>query len=139
MKRIETRVTIAASPTTVWAILTDPARMVAGGLGITRLDGPIATGQKIRLESTVAPGRVFTLTVVKASPPREMVWTSGLPLIFNGRRTYTLTPRGDGCEFHMAETYTGLMLPLVWRTMPDMQPSFELFADGSKRIAEGQP
>ena len=76
---------------------TDPARLVAGGLGITRLTGQIATGQKIRLE----------------------------------------TPRTNGTEFHMAEVCHGLILPLIWRSMPDMQPGFELFADGLKRIAEG--
>lgn len=138
MKIVETRRLIAAGPSAVWAVLTDPARIVAGGLGVIRLDGQIATGQKIRLESTTAPGRIFTLTVEQADAPRVMVWTSGAPLIFNGRRTFTLTPRGSDTEFHMAEVYKGLMLPLIWRSMPDMQPGFELFADGLKRIAEGK-
>ena len=136
MKIVETRRLIEANPAAIWAILTDPARLVAGGLGVTRLDGRIAPGQKIRLESTTAPGRVFTLTVEQADAPRIMVWASGAPLVFNGRRTYTLTPRAGGTDFHMAEVYKGLMLPLIWRSMPDMQPGFELFADGLKRLAE---
>ena len=136
MKRVETRRSIAAEPAKVWAALTDPARIVAGGLGILRLEGQIAAGQKIRLESATAPGRVFVLTVEQAAAPRLMVWTSGVPLIFNGRRSFTLTPRNGGTDFHMAEVYKGLMLPLIWRSMPDMQPGFELFADGLKRLAE---
>ena len=138
MKIIEVRRQIAAGPKAVWAILTNPARLVAGGLGVTRLEGRIAAGQKIRLESAVAPGRVFGLTVEVCEAPRRMVWASGVPLIFNGRRTFTLEPSGGGCEFHMAEVYQGLMLPLIWRNMPDMQPGFERFADGLKHLAEGR-
>ena len=138
MKIIEVRRQIAARPEAVWAILTNPARIVAGGLGVTRLDGRITAGQKIKLESTVAPGRVFRLTVEVCEAPGRMVWASGVPLIFNGRRTFTLTATGESCEFHMAEVYQGLMLPLIWRSMPDMQPGFERFADGLQRLAEGK-
>jgi hypothetical protein len=137
MKTVETRRTIAASPETVWAILTDPARILAGGMGVLRLDGAIARGQKIRLESAAAPGRVFTLSVDEATAPQRMVWSSGAPFIFNGKRTYTLSALPGGTAFHMAEVFKGLMLPLVWRSMPDMQPGFEAFADGLKRLAEG--
>ena len=38
--------------------------------------------------------------------------------------------------FHMREEYTGPMLPLIWRSMPDLQPSFDEFAAGLKRRAE---
>lgn len=137
MKVIEVKRQIAAQPEAVWAVLTDPARLVAGGLGVTRLEGRIAAGQRIRLESTTAPGRCFTLTVTSAEPPHRMVWTSGAPLIFNGTRTFTLTPTAGGTEFHMAEVYRGLMLPLIWRSMPDLQPGFDRFGDGVKRLAEG--
>ena len=136
MKIIEVRRQIAAGPAAVWAILTNPARIVAGGFGVTRLDGRIAAGQKIKLESATAPGRVFGLTVAVCEAPARMVWASGVPLIFNGRRTFTLVAKAGGCEFHMAEVYQGLMLPLIWRSMPDMQPGFEQFADGLQRLAE---
>ena len=136
MKIIEVRRQIAAGPQAVWAVLTDPARIVAGGLGVTRLEGRIAAGQKIRLESAVAPGRLFTLLVEVCEAPGRMVWTSGAPLIFNGRRTFTLTATQGGCDFHMAEVYRGLMLPLIWRNMPDMQPGFDRFADGLKQVVE---
>jgi uncharacterized protein YndB with AHSA1/START domain len=138
MKLVETRRMIAAEPASVWAALTNPARILAGDLGILRLEGQMVAGHKIRLESAVAPGRLFTLTVVAANAPRLMVWTSGTPGIFNGRRTFTLTPRTNGTEFHMAEVYKGLMLPLIWRSMPDMQSGFERFADGLKRMVEGR-
>jgi hypothetical protein len=36
----------------------------------------------------------------------------------------------------MREEYTGPMLSLIWRSMPDLQPSFEQFAGGLKARAE---
>lgn len=136
MRLVEVRRMIAASPEVIWDVLTDPARIVTGGLGVIRLEGKIAQGQKIKLESGSAPGRMFTLLVEEAVPPHRMVWSSGNAVIFNGRRTYRLTPLPGGTEFHMAEVFKGLMLPLIWRSMPDLQPGFETFADGVKRMAE---
>jgi hypothetical protein len=36
----------------------------------------------------------------------------------------------------MREEYSGPMLPLIWRSMPDLGPSFEQFANGLKARAE---
>ena len=96
MQVIDVRREIAARPEVVWAILTNPGRLVAGGLGIIRLQGRIAAGQTLRLESATAPGRVFSLRVAECDAPRRMVWTSGAPLIFNGTRIFTLTATGNG-------------------------------------------
>jgi hypothetical protein len=30
----------------------------------------------------------------------------------------------------MREEFTGLMLPMIWKSMPDLGPSFEQFASG---------
>ena len=37
---------------------------------------------------------------------------------------------------HMREEYTGPLLPMVWRTMPDLGPSFAQFARGLKARVE---
>lgn len=136
MKIVEVRRQIAAQPAAVWAILTNADRLVSGGLGILRLDGTIATGGRLSLESASAPGRVFHLKVAECDAPRRMVWTSGAPLIFNGTRTFSLKAAEAGTEFHMEEVYHGLMLPLIWGAMPDLQPGFEMFGNGLKRMAE---
>jgi hypothetical protein len=51
-------------------------------------------------------------------------------------RTFTLTPEDGATRFVMREEYTGPMLPLIWRSMPDLQASFEQFAGGLKARAE---
>jgi hypothetical protein len=67
-----------------------------------------------------------------------MTWTGGMPLgLFKGVRTFTLTPEGSGSTtFTMREEYSGPLLPLIWRSMPDLGPSFEQFANGLKQRAE---
>jgi hypothetical protein len=39
-------------------------------------------------------------------------------------------------KFTMREEYTGPLLPLVWKSMPDLGPSFEKFAKDLKERAE---
>ena len=81
---------------------------------------------------------IFALRVSEFSPPRRMVWSGGMPLgLFTGVRTFTLTPSGEATEFHMREEFSGLMAPLITKSIPDLQPSFEQFADGLRRLAEG--
>jgi len=67
-----------------------------------------------------------------------MTWAGGMPLgLFNGVRTFTLTRDESGpTRFHMREEYTGPLLALIWRSMPDLGPSFEQFAAGLKARAE---
>lgn len=75
------------------------------------------------------------MTTVDA--PRRLVLTGGMPLgLFRGVRTYTLTPDGERTRFTMREEYTGPLLPLIWRSMPDLQPSFDRFAAGLARRVE---
>ena len=58
-----------------------------------------------------------------------------MPLgLFKGVRTFTLSPQGtNATRFTMREEFTGPVLPLIWRSMPDLQPSFDRFAAGLKR------
>ncbi len=137
MKRFEVRRTIAAAPERVWAHLTDGPALVSGGLGVERLEGVIAPGAALKVWSAANPGRAFALRVTEFTPPRRMVWTGGMPLgLFTGVRQFTLTPAGVGTEFHMHEEFSGLLSPLIAASIPDLQPAFEQFADGLRRLAE---
>jgi hypothetical protein len=61
-----------------------------------------------------------------------------MPLgLFKGVRTYRVVLEGDRTRFTMREEYTGPLLPLIWRSMPDVQPSFDKFARGLKARVEG--
>ena len=79
------------------------------------------------------PVRVFDF-----QPVKRMVWSCGIPLgLFKGERTYPLEPASDGVtRFTMREEYTGPLLPMIWKSIPDLGPAFEEFAAGLKAEAE---
>ena len=67
-----------------------------------------------------------------------MSWTGGMPLgLFRGTRDFVLTPTPAGrVKFTMTETYSGMLAGLITRSIPDLQPAFELFAADLKARAE---
>ena len=102
-----------------------------------RVEGAIAPQEQIKVVSEANPKRAFAVKVTEFVPGERMVWSGGMPLgLFKGVRTFTLTRDGTATRFVMREEYTGPMLPLIWRSMPDLQPSFEQFANGLKARAE---
>jgi hypothetical protein len=68
-----------------------------------------------------------------------MVWTGGMPLgLFRGVRTFALDPLpGGGVRFTMEERFSGPLAGLIGRSMPDLQPSFDRFADRLVEEAKG--
>ena len=87
--------------------------------------------------SGAAPGRSFPVKVTEFAPNRSMSWTGGMPLgLFKGVRTFRLTPTEGGTRFDLREEYTGPLLGMMWRSMPDLGPSFQQFARGLKARAE---
>jgi hypothetical protein len=104
------------------------------------IEGEIAEGEKMRLTSIVDPDRQFKLTVSDVEAPRHMVSSDGMPLgLFRGTRSFDVVPRGDGTsEFRMEEVYTGLMAPLIPKSIPDMTESFDKVADGLKSAVESK-
>lgn len=128
---------IHATGPAVWSALVDAPRLVAGGLGLTRLEGEIAPGARLKLWSEAAPGRAFALRVTAFEPPRRMVWEGGMPLgLFRGVRRFELEPAQGGVLFRMREDYSGPLLALIRKSLPDLNPSFEKFARGLATLVE---
>ena len=137
MKVCETDQMIDAAPEAVWEVLTDGPGCVDWESGIVKFEGSIERGNKIKLFTEVVPDRAFPLRVAEMEPARTLVFTGGMPLgLFRGMRTYTLTPQGSATRFHMREEFSGPLLNMIWRSMPDLQPSFDKFAAGLKARVE---
>jgi uncharacterized protein YndB with AHSA1/START domain len=138
MRYFEAGARIAASPQAVWAVLTDGAAWPAWDSGVDAVEGAIAPGETVKIRSQAAPGRSFPVKVTTFDPPGRLRFTGGMPLgLFRGVRTYTLSPDGPGgTAFQMREEYAGPLLGLIWRSMPDLGPSFEKFARGLKQRVE---
>jgi uncharacterized protein YndB with AHSA1/START domain len=130
--------TIDAPAEVVWRLLTDASSYERWNRAVVRLEGSMVEGNQIRLASIADPKRTFKLKVTEMRAPNHMVWADGMPLgLFTGRRTCTITARGDvACEFSMVEELTGPLAGLITKAIPDLTPSFETFADCLKAEAE---
>lgn len=140
MKAFAVKVSIRATPERIWSLLTDASGYTCWNTTVEKVVGTIAPGQAISVHPKINPGRVFPVKVAEFEPSRRMVWTGGMPLgLFKGERTFTLSPGSNGdVDFSMREEYTGLMAPLIGRSIPDLQPAFDEFARDLKRAAEAE-
>ena len=130
--------TIEASPETIWAILIDAPGYPQWDPGVERIEGRIALGEKIKAFTKLTPGRAFPAKVTEFVPGQKMTWAGGMPLgLFKGVRTFTLTPQENGTiYFTLREVFSGPLLPLIGRTIPDLTTTFQEFAEGLKKHAE---
>jgi hypothetical protein len=129
-------VNVRAAPATVWGLLTDAERFPRWNSTVSRIDGTIRDGERIRLH---VPGtdRTFNPRVSGVVPGERMTWTGGVAPLFKGVRTFALRARDDGStEFRMSERFSGLMLLLTRRSLPDFGPIFARFAGDLRREAE---
>ena len=129
---------IQAPPDKVWAVLTDVEDMVRWNSTLTSIEGDIEPGGVVKMQVPEAPGRTFKVKVTRFEPNHEMVWRDGNPVMFLGLRTYSLTPEPNGTatRFQMTETFSGLMLPMIARRLPDFGPIFERYAADLKAESE---
>lgn len=126
---------IHASPTVVWALLTDASDYARWNSTIISIDGNIQQGNKIKLKSTLDENRTFDLAVKEVEPERRLVWGDNM-----GNRTYTLDPIGnDTVRFTMTEKIGGPIFPLFARFIPPFDESFEQFVADLKWEAEAIP
>jgi len=136
----EAEASIGATPQEVWDILIDAKSYPTWDSGVVSVDGDIAAGETITVHAAINPGRAFPVKVTHFEAPTKMIWTGGMPLgLFVGERTFTLTSAEEGgTVFHMREEYHGPLTGAMWRSIPDLQPSFAQFAQGLKARAENR-
>ena len=138
MESYEVSRTINARPETVWKYLTDTGGYTTWDSGVERVEGSIAPGSKIKVFSKISPGRAFPVKVTELTAPAKMTWTGGMPFgLFKGVRTFILTRESEVVtRFDMREEFTGPLLSMIWKSMPDLTSSFEQFATGLKEKSE---
>ncbi len=123
----------------VWAIISDTPSYPSFDPTCIRVEGPRASlGSRLKVYSTFSPERAFPVKVTAYSPPRHMEWTGGMPLgLFKGVRTFTVEDTGPGkSRLVVREVFSGPMLALIGRSIPDMTEAFEGFCRGAKELAE---
>jgi hypothetical protein len=127
---------IQSPPRRIWTLLTNAKDFPRWNSTVTAIDGEIRDGRQIRVH---VPGtaRTFTPRISNVVPDTRMTWTGGFAPLFKGVRTFELTLQpGGSTTFVMQERFSGLLLPIAGRAMPDFVPVFERYAADLKREAE---
>lgn len=134
-----TKSIIRVTPQRVWEVLTDAASYAQWNPEIVGIEGHMARGERIRVQVKVSGGaiRAIPLRVTAFEPPSRMEWTGGLPLgLFIGRRIFTITPGDDAVEFRMLVQMSGLLSPLIVKSVGNRQPELDSFSSALKARAE---
>lgn len=127
---------IRAKSDKIWNLLTDGKGFPRWNSTVTSVEGGIREGERILIR---VPGtnRTFTPTVSGVVQNQRMIWTGGFAPLFKGVRRFELSPQDDdSTNFVMEECFSGLMLPLVGRFLPDFKPIFESYVKDLKIEAE---
>lgn len=128
---------IAAPPDRVWSALLDVDAWPDWDSGVTKVEGEARDGGRVKVHSEVSPGRAFPVRVSLDAGSRVMTWTGGMPLgLFRGVRTFRVSPDEGGSTVDVREQFTGPLVGPMSKRMPDLQPSFDKFADGLKAHCE---
>lgn len=137
MKTYSTSIQILATKERVWSVLVQDLPADPAPFGILRLEGTISSNGRIKLWSEVDPKRAFGLKVQTFDEPKMMVWQGGMPFgLFTGTRTFELSGTGGSTIFEMREVFSGALSGLIVKSIPDLNPSFEKFAQALKEKAE---
>ena len=137
MKKYSTSIQISADRERVWSVLVDGLGSNPSAFGIERFEGDLTPNSRIKLWSEVDQNRAFSLKVWEFNAPEKMVWKGGMPFgLFTGTRTFELSRSNGSTTFDMAEVFGGPLSGLIVKSIPDLNPSFEKFAQALKEKAE---
>lgn len=141
MKRIETEIQIAASPETVWKILTDLEQYPEWNPFIRNAQGRLKEGQKlaVRIAPPGSKEMTFKPTVTTVIEYAEFSWLGYFifPGIFDGRHIFGITENEGGCLLVQKEEFSGLLVPLLWNSMEkNTREGFVLMNEALKQRAE---
>jgi len=137
MRHYRATTTIRAAPEVIWKILTDAAGYPRWDKTMDRIEGRLAPGETVKFYTKLSP-QAFPVKVTAFEPGQRLVLTGGMPLgLFRSQRTYTLAPAAGGqTQFTTEETFSGMLLPVFGRTIPDLTENFQGFVAALKREAE---
>jgi hypothetical protein len=131
MRELRSEITIEADAETIWAVLTDTVSYPEWNPFITRIDGELAVGNKLRVRIEPPGGTPMTFrpTCLERTNGRRLRWLGSLGIkgIFDGEHIFELESIGVGkTRLTQRENFSGLLVPLLWRSVaPNTLRGFE--------------
>ena len=129
-KILTTHLTVPASAEDVWETLIDLDGYGSWNPFITNGAGTIDVGQRLHLTMQLSDARPMTfkpwVTAVERHRYLEWLGRLGLPGLFDGRHSFTLTPLSGGRTLiQQSETFTGLLVPFTGAVLPRTRAAFD--------------
>jgi hypothetical protein len=120
-KNVRAAVDIDGSPQQVWAVLIDFAAYPQWNPFIVEAGGTAHPGSRLTLRMHPVGARAVTLSPVvrEVINQRRLQWVGRLimPSIVTAKHTFTIEPRDGGCRFLQEETFRGLLVPFLGRSL----------------------
>jgi hypothetical protein len=142
-KIITTHLTVGSPVEDVWAILTALGAYGEWNPFITSASGTVAPGE--RLDLTIHPpgGRPmeFKPWVTAVEECRYMEWLgrAGIPGIFDGRHSFTLTPlANERTLVQQSETFSGALVPFAGPLFARTRQGFDQMNEALGRRVAGR-
>src|SRR5689334_19775176 len=137
MKSYRALTTINASRDVVWKILTDASGYPNWDMTMDHIEGKLRLGETVKFFTKLSPN-AFPVKVTKFEHGTKLVLTGGMPLgLFKSEHTHTLAPADTGKTlFTTEEVFSGLLLPLFGKNIPDLTENFHGFVAALKKQAE---
>ena len=121
MKHLHTEIQIEADPAEVWAVLMDFDRYPDWNPFLVDVRGDAQPGERLRVTLSPPGARRITMrpTVTELVPGRVFEWWGHLGVrgLFDGRHRFELSSSGTGTRFVQQETFTGLLVPLLSKSL----------------------
>jgi hypothetical protein len=139
---ISTSVLIDAAPERVWGILMDFAAYPSWNPFITDIKGEARAGETLIVDAR-PPGwspQRFRPIVQTVDAPNALVWRGALPIpgLFAGEHSFRLTRQGDRTSFLHAESFSGLLVPVLKRMLARTEEGFQQMNAALKARAEAR-
>ncbi|MBT2620246.1 SRPBCC domain-containing protein [Chryseobacterium sp. ISL-6] len=115
-KKIETEITIHASPEKIWKILIDFENYPVWNPFITNIQGSVEEGNQIqvKIEPQGGKGMVFKPVILSKKESNEFSWLGKLMFkgIFDGEHKFELIDNKNGTtRFIQSEQFSGFLVP----------------------------
>lgn len=115
-KKIETEITIHASPEKIWKILSDFQNYPVWNPFITEIQGSVEEGNQIQVKIEPKDGKamIFKPVVLSKKENKELKWLGKLLFkgIFDGEHRFELIDNKNGTtRFIQSENFSGVMVP----------------------------
>lgn len=141
---IETSIEIAAPAGRVWEILSNTEAYPTWNPFVIELKGPLHKGARLAIRVRQGNGRDmrFTPEVTQFEAGTLFEWRGQLlhRALFSGEHRLRVEPLGtDGCRFEHSERFTGVLVPLLKRSLQATEPSFVAMNQALKARAEQMP